>query len=645
LIRRTLAAAIVAALALVGLAPLVGAQEGAETSGTGIRLLQVQRVDASSSDVELIVTWDGAASALESATIAENGQNRPVRAVEPVDPSDSLVVLAIDTGDALVQGELLAQVKRGIESMVEGLPPGQRVAIVAFGGARARVAQRPTSDTERLRTAIDGLATQLGGSAPWAGMHAAARMIATADVDTGHIVFVSAGRDSGPISAAQGRGAAISSGAALWAVALPDRGAHGEFIRSVVAATGGSYAEVTNPSAITSELADIGTRIGQQYRVTYASEATGPVDLRLEVSGAGTDISFVTGAVVGGATGLQPLSGIEPGGVAFFRENGRTIGMALGIAAAVLAALAVGLLIAPDRSGLDSALEAYTEGPGSSIDDDDDGSGLARTAFIQRAVGLTHDLAERQGVLSKVEATLERADLPLRAAEALFFYAAGFVLLLVAAFVLTGGNILGTLIAAVLIGALPAAVVNFLARRRQKQFEGLLPDTLQLLAGTLRAGYSLMQGVEAVSREVAEPMGKELGRVVTESRLGRPLEESLEASATRMDSADFAWAVMAIRIQREVGGNLAELLMTVSETMVERERLRRDVNSLTAEGRVSAMVLGLLPIGLGVVLYMGNPGYMGVLFEERTGQIMLVGSIILASIGFYWMKRVIDVDI
>src|SRR3546814_12364288 len=101
----------------------------------------------------------------------------------------------------------------------------------------------------------------------------------------------------------------------------------------------------------------------------------------------------------------------------------------------------------------------------------------------------------------------------------------------------------------------------------------------------MRAGYSLMQGVEAVSAEVSEPVGRELRRVVTEARLGRPLEESLDGVADRMGSADFAWAVMAIRIQREVGGNLSELLVTVADPMTERERLRRDVAALTAEGK------------------------------------------------------------
>lgn len=646
--KRILAVLAAAVMSVIGLAPAVLAQEGdADTSGTGVRLLQIQRVDATTDEVELLVTWDGQESALQSAVIVENGEQRSPSSVEALAADDSLLVLAVDTGDALVQGELLTRVKRSLEQLVESLPSGQRVGIVAFGGGRARVVQRPTSDTQRLLDAIESLATQPGASAPWAGLHAAARMISTADAVHGNIVMVAAGANNpNAMSGVRGRGAALSSGAAVWAVALPDRGANGEFIRSIVHGTGGSFAAVSTPSALASELDDIAARVGQQYRVRFTAESSGPTDLRLEVGGTAVDVSYVMGGVVAGAAALRPVDPVEPGGMAFFRENGRELGIALGVAAAALAALAIGLLIAPDRSGLDSALEVYTEGPGgTTADDDDDGSGLARTALIQKAVGLTEEFAERQGILAKVEATLERADLPLRAAEALFFYVAGVVVLLVLAFALTGGNVMGTVVAAVLIALVPPAIVNFLAARRRKAFQALLPDTLQLLAGTLRAGYSLMQGVEAVSREVAEPMGKELRRVVTESRLGRPLEESMEASATRMDSGDFAWAVMAIRIQREVGGNLAELLMTVADTMVERERLRRDVNALTAEGRVSAMVLGLLPVGLAIVLYTGNPDYIGVLFQETLGKIMLAGAAVLAGIGFYWMKKVIEVDI
>jgi tight adherence protein B len=112
-----------------------------------------------------------------------------------------------------------------------------------------------------------------------------------------------------------------------------------------------------------------------------------------------------------------------------------------------------------------------------------------------------------------------------------------------------------------------------------------------------------------------------------------------------MGSPDFAWAVMAIRIQREVGGNLAELLLTVAETMIARERLRRDIRALTAEGRVSALVLGLLPALLGLAIWVINPDYVGRLFETTAGNIMLGVALVSMAIGFFWMKKIIDIEI
>lgn len=140
-------------------------------------------------------------------------------------------------------------------------------------------------------------------------------------------------------------------------------------------------------------------------------------------------------------------------------------------------------------------------------------------------------------------------------------------------------------------------------------------------------------------------MGSELRRVIVESRLGKPVEDALDDCAARMGSPDFEWAVMAVKIQREVGGNLAELLQTVSTTMVERERLRRDVKSLTAEGRVSGYVLGVLPPGLGLFFYVSNPTYMKPLFTQTVGQIALGIAAVSMGIGFAWMNKIVKIEV
>ena len=287
--------------------------------------------------------------------------------------------------------------------------------------------------------------------------------------------------------------------------------------------------------------------------------------------------------------------------------------------AVLIAVFLIGSSFFGGEGNLGQALQPYSEGfvagPDSEFDVDDGGDGkgqsVVQTPLLQRAVDATGGFADRRGLLVKVEGMLERANLPLRPAEALFFYLAGVV---VVAAPLRRDRVQpdrgphrhrprGPHPAGDTCRSRPTGGASSSTR--------CFPDTLQLLASTLRAGYSLMQGVEAVSQEVSEPMGRELRRVVTEARLGRPLEESMEGVAERMDSGDFAWAVMAIRIQREVGGNLAELLVTVADTMTERERLRRDVNALTAEGKVSAIVLGLLPDRPRAVHLHGQPGLHG----------------------------------
>jgi tight adherence protein B len=140
-------------------------------------------------------------------------------------------------------------------------------------------------------------------------------------------------------------------------------------------------------------------------------------------------------------------------------------------------------------------------------------------------------------------------------------------------------------------------------------------------------------------------MGHELRRVVTEARLGREIEDAMDAVAERMGSADFAWAVMAIRIQREVGGNLSELLLTVADTMIHRERLRRDISALTAEGKISAIILGLLPVGLGAFMWLSNPTYMEPLGSTGMGHALLGAATVSLLIGFAWMKKIISIEI
>ena len=268
---------------------------------------------------------------------------------------------------------------------------------------------------------------------------------------------------------------------------------------------------------------------------------------------------------------------------------------------------------------------------------------MAETKVMQRVVGLTGRLADRAGLLTRTEDALEQADLPLRPPEALFFYFAGvFVVLVFGVLILPPAIALAVLFAAVLV---PVVLLHRRRKKRLRNFQVQLPDTLNLLSGSMRAGFSFAQGLETVANEAAEPTRRELQRVFTESRLGRPIEDALEDSANRMASVDLMWAVMAIRIQREVGGNLAELLDTVADTMTQRERIRGEIKALTAEGRFSGWILGIFPIAFAGVLYIVQPDYISVLFDATMGLVALGISLIMTGVGFLWLRKILAIEV
>jgi tight adherence protein B len=180
--------------------------------------------------------------------------------------------------------------------------------------------------------------------------------------------------------------------------------------------------------------------------------------------------------------------------------------------------------------------------------------------------------------------------------------------------------------------------------RRTTLFNDQLPDALQLVIGSLKAGFSLPQALDSLVREAPEPVAAEIGRATSEHRLGADVSDALERVAVRARSEDLAWAVMAVRIQREVGGNLAEVLQTTVDTMRERARLRRHVRALSAEGRISAWILIGLPIALGGFMFLFRADYLAPLFTERLGQVLVLGGSLLFVVGIFWMTRVIRVE-
>ena len=196
----------------------------------------------------------------------------------------------------------------------------------------------------------------------------------------------------------------------------------------------------------------------------------------------------------------------------------------------------------------------------------------------------------------RIARRLEAAGSHVKAAEWLLLHLGIVIVAGVLGLLIGGGSILVGAIFLVLGAVLPWVWLGYRKSRRFKAFNAALPDTLQLMAGSLQAGLSLAQSVDTIVREGTEPVASEFKRVLVETRLGVSLEDALEGIGDRFQSKDFGWVVMAIKIQREVGGNLAELLNTVADTMRERQYIRRQVAALAAEGKLSAWVLSALPV-------------------------------------------------
>ena len=629
--------AFVGALALVSPAALAQSTGGQD----GQPFLSIRSVDSTSGDQTVLgLTWTGEAQDLEALRVKENG--REVRLGEPTPNTDPRgVVFVIESSAAMETA--LASVKDAVANVAAELPEGTEMALVSYGDG-AQMVRDFTTDPQAIADGVDGL-TPVGAAALWDGIYVGAQALEERPDLQPNVVVVSASPDSASVTpTSRVSGLTTSLGTSVFAVGI-EPGAPAASLQQLVDNTGGRYLPTTDVDRTMKR--EVVPSIDDQYDVLFATEvkAGEVVDLDLSVDDLSVAASYVDGGTVVGNLELAPIEGTTGGGGGFLHSTvGKLLALALALVAVTLGAYGLILVFSKDEDGLSAVLQVYSEGYGAEGDGEDDTNGATTSAFIQRAVDLTEEIAERQGLLAKTEGALERAAMPLRAAEALFFYGA-FSLAAFALLFLLSGNVMTTFVVGVVLAAIPPLVVNFKAKRRQKAFVAQLPDTLALLAGTLRAGYSLMQGVEAVSQEVDEPMGSELRRVVTESRLGRPLEESLDSSAERMSSPDFAWAVMAVRIQREVGGNLAELLLTVGDTMTQRERLRRDVAALTAEGKVSAIVLGLLPLGLAGAMFVINPEYISTLFNTKAGNILLGGALVLAGVGFYWMKKTIEIEI
>jgi tight adherence protein B len=257
----------------------------------------------------------------------------------------------------------------------------------------------------------------------------------------------------------------------------------------------------------------------------------------------------------------------------------------------------------------------------------------------QMAGRFVEQLDEKRSLATK----LEKSRLPLRPGEYVVIVLAGAVVLGAFGLAITSQWFCGVVgvVVAVLLGNL---YLTQRISRRRKRFEAQFPDALSLIASSLSAGHTFLRAIQLMCEESEPPLAEEFARVVNETQLGDPVVDALDRMAQRMDVRDVEWVVQAIRIQQTVGGRLADLLHTLADFIRAREEIRREVDVLTAEGRISAWVLGALPVFLLVAISVMNPGYMNSMFQGW-GYVWLAGSAASVAFGVMFINKMVKIDV
>lgn len=245
---------------------------------------------------------------------------------------------------------------------------------------------------------------------------------------------------------------------------------------------------------------------------------------------------------------------------------------------------------------------------------------------------------------SRLDLMMVRAGLPLLGSEFLAISAGGALLVCIIIALATRNPVTG-LLALLLFLAADFVFVQRRITKRLNNFQRQLADCLSLVANSLRAGFSFLQTMEIISREMEPPMSTEFERVMRDTSLGKSLDEALHDMDERVGSADFSLVVTAVLIQQQVGGNLATILDTIRSTITERIRIRREVNTLTAQGKMSGIVLACIPVALALFFYITSPEYLTPLLTTDIGKIAIIGTVFLVIVGFIIIRKIVDIKV
>jgi tight adherence protein B len=592
----------------------------------------------------------------DEIVVTENGV--PLETIEVESIAESTVrvgiVLVIDVSGSMV-GDPIEQAKAAAASFVRTKRDQDWIALVTFGDEVNVLSAFRNEQAELLR-----LINTLESGGDTALYDAVIRSVGMYQGEAAelqpHMIILTDGADDGSQATIDDVLAVLDSESAprVFGIGLETTAFDPGPLQSFSSATDGLYLATSDPAELATLYDQIQRELDNKLVLRFNASTKSPEDVAFGVE-YGALVASTSVAVPGFVT--RTTAPPTTTTVTFPQAEQYTVisnapappGTLL-----LIGSLAVGLSLVmllyilfgrEEDEGADSfrnRLQAYGRGGREAVEEKK--GFLARIPLLGRFTEQAEEAARQRGILNALNNVLEQGNIPLRAGEAI---AAGLglsVIIGVIVWAVTRNVIFGTVALAVMLLILFAAIQR-VGQREKTKFEEQLPDTLILVSTSLRAGLSLLQAVEAVVSEAPQPTAREFGRVIAETRLGRPVVDALHGITARMRSEDWNWAVMAIEIQREVGGNLAEVLQTVADTMLQRNRLRGEIRALTAEGRISAVILGAMPFLLFLFLFTTNPDYLSPLTADIRGWSAIGVGLLLMGLGGFWLKKIVDIEI
>jgi tight adherence protein B len=568
--------------------------------------------------------------------VRENGKLVEDVSVVPANQAETGefgVVLVVDASDSM-KGTAIVRAMEAARAFATYRQSSQMMAVITFN-KETNVVVALTADGEVIAEGVADVPPLARGTHIYDAVEKAVAMIEAGDLSVGSVVVLSDGADTGSVTSLEDAAAkARDARVRIFSVGLQSGSFDAGPLRKLAGAAGGDYAEAQTTDDLKPILEGLGAKLASEYLLRYRSSADANQQIHVSVRVRGLDgIGTVAYSSPEGANGA---------GEVFRRSfadlfwSGSAGMIAVSAFTALLVAAALIALVRPRRRSLQRRMAEFV----SVVPVEQGGADAQRTDVVLSAAERSFEHAKWW---ARFKEELEIGGITVPPVH-IFAWTAVATLLGMWLLAVLSGHLFFGLFALAIPFVIRAAIKRKVARER-RLFGEQLPDNLQVLASALRAGHSLVGALAVVVDDCPSPSRAEFRRIIADEQLGVPLEEAFGVVVRRMENTDLQQVALVAALQRETGGNTAEVLDRVCETIRQRFELRRMVKTLTTQGRMSRWVVSLLPVGLLALITLINPEYMAPLYSNAAGRILLLIAAVMVVSGSIVIRKIVDIKV